>query len=86
MAQFRILCEMSDRAEVLQFINAIHARVLMVRPTWVAFETTGTPQQIEAVYQSIVGYGIVDIVSCSTAVMASAEEGVRELAGVGRYE
>jgi acetolactate synthase small subunit len=84
MAQFRILCDMSERAEVLQFINAIHARVLMVRPTWVTFEMTGTPQQIEAIYLSIVGYGIVDIVSCSTALMASAEDAVRELAEVGQ--
>jgi acetolactate synthase small subunit len=72
IALFRILCDITDRAEILQFIGAINARAIMVRPMWVAFEMVGTPQEIEGVYQSAVGYGIVYVVSSSCALMTSA--------------
>ena len=71
---FRILCDMTDRAEVLHFITALKARVVMVRPLWVAFEVIGTPQEIEGVYQSALAYGIVDVVSSSCALMTSENE------------
>lgn len=73
IALFRILCDMTCRAEVLQFITALDARALMVRPLWVAFQVVGTPQEIEGIYQSALAYGIVDIVSSSCAVMTSAD-------------
>jgi acetolactate synthase small subunit len=80
IALFRILCDMTDRAEVLHFITALNARAIMVRPLWVAFEMVGTPQEIEGVYQSAVAYGIVDVVSSSCAFMASTNhlEGERK--------
>jgi acetolactate synthase small subunit len=65
IALFRILVDISDRAEVLHFINSIGARGVMVRPSWVAFEMVGIPQEIEGIYQSLIGYGIVDLVSSS---------------------
>jgi acetolactate synthase small subunit len=71
---FRILCDMTDRSEVLHFITALNARAVMVRPLWVAFEVIGTPQEIEGVYQSALAYGIVDIVSSSCALMTSENE------------
>lgn len=74
IALFRILCDMTDRAEVLHFITAVHARAIMVRPLWVAFEVVGTPQEIEGVYQSATGYGIVDVVSSSCVLMTSENE------------
>jgi acetolactate synthase small subunit len=74
IALFRILCDITDRAEILQFISAVNARAIMVRPLWVAFEVVGTPEEIEGVYQSAVGYGIVDIVSSSCAFMASTKD------------
>jgi acetolactate synthase small subunit len=74
IALFRILCDMTGRSEILQFITAINARAVMVRPLWVAFEMVGTPQEIEGVYQSALAYGIVDIVSSSCAFMTSANE------------
>ena len=63
-----ILCDMTDRAEVLHFITAVNARAIMVRPLWVAFELVGTPLEIEGVYQSALAYGIVDLVSSSCAI------------------
>jgi acetolactate synthase small subunit len=74
MALFRILCDITDRAEILHFIHAVNARAIVVRPLWVAFEVVGTPQEIEGIYQSAVGYGIVDVVSSSCALMMSANE------------
>jgi acetolactate synthase small subunit len=74
IALFRILCDMTDRAEVLHFITALNARAIMVRPLWVAFEVVGAPQEIEGVYQSALVYGIVDVVSSWCALMASANE------------
>jgi len=74
IALFRILCDITDRAEVLHFVSAVNARAIMVRPMWVAFEIVGTPQEIEDVYQSAVGYGIVDVVSSSCSLMALANE------------
>jgi acetolactate synthase small subunit len=74
IALFRILCDMTDRAEVLHFITALNARAIMVRPLWVAFEVVGTPQEIEGVYQSALAYGIVDVVSSSCALMTSENE------------
>lgn len=69
IALFRILCDMTDRGEVLHFITALNARAVMVRPLWVAFEVVGTPLEIEGVYQSALAYGIVDVVSSSCALM-----------------
>lgn len=77
IALFRILCDMTDRAEVLQFVSAIDARVIMVRPLWVAFEVVGTPQEVEGVYQSALAYGIVDVVSSSCAFMTSENDAER---------
>jgi acetolactate synthase small subunit len=74
IALFRVLCDITDRSEILHFISAVNARAIMVRPKWVAFEVVGTPQEIEGIYQSAVGYGIVDVVSSSCALMASANE------------
>ena len=74
IALFRILCDMTDRAEVLQFISALNARAIMVRPLWVAFQVVGSPQEIEGVYQSARAYGIVDIVSSSCAIMTSTND------------
>jgi acetolactate synthase small subunit len=74
IALFRILCDITDRAEILHFIHAINARAILVRPLWVAFELVGTPQEIEGVYQSAVGYGIVDVVSSSCVLMTSENE------------
>jgi acetolactate synthase small subunit len=74
IALFRILCDMSERAEVLQFITALNARAIMVRPLWVAFQVVGSPQEIEGVYQSALAYGIVDIVSSSCAHMSTADD------------
>jgi acetolactate synthase small subunit len=80
VALFRILCDITDRAEVLHFITAINARAIMVRPLWVAFEVVGTPQEIEGVYQSAAAYGIVDVVSSSCALMTSADESQKPVA------
>ena len=74
IALFRILCDMTERAEVLQFVSALNARAIMVRPLWVALQVVGTPQEIEGVYQSALAYGIVDIVSSSCAIMTSTNE------------
>ena len=74
IALFRILCDMTERAEVLQFITALNARAIMVRPLWVAFQVVGSPQEIEGVYQSARAYGIVDIVSSSCAIMTSIND------------
>lgn len=65
IALFRILCDMTDRAEVLHLITSLNARAVMVRPRWLAFEVVGTPQEIEGIYQSALAYGIVDVVSSS---------------------
>lgn len=77
IALVRILCDITDRSEVLHFINAFHARAIMIRPLWVAFEVVGTPQEIEGIYQSALGYGIVDLVSSSCAFMTSSIESER---------
>jgi len=84
IALFRILCDITDRDEILHFIGAVNARAIMVRPMWVAFEMVGTPQEIEGVYQSAVGYGIVDVVSSSCAFMMSANAPER-IGGVTCY-
>ena len=77
IALFRILCDMTERAEVLHFITALSARAVMVRPLWLAFEVIGTPQEIEGVYQSALAYGIVDVVSSSCALMITSNESER---------
>jgi acetolactate synthase small subunit len=77
IALLRILCDITDRSEVLHFITAINARAVMVRPLWVAFEMVGSPQEIEGVYQSALAYGIVDVVSSSSAFMTSANDSER---------
>lgn len=86
IALFRILCDITDRAEVLQFVHAVNARAIMVRPMWVAFEMVGTPQEIEGVYQSAAGYGIVDVVSSSCAFMTSANDSERIAGAAGGEE
>ncbi len=47
----------------------------MIRPLWVAFEIVGTPQEIEGVYETALGYGIVDLVSSSSVFMSSTDAG-----------
>lgn len=74
IALIRVLCDMTDRAEVLHFITAANARAVMVRPLWVAFEVVGTPEEIEGIYQSTLSYGIVDVVSSSCALMTSVDD------------
>ena len=74
IALFRILCDITGRAEVLQFIHAVNARAIMIRPLWVAFEVVGASQEIEGVYQSAMGYGIVDLISSGCAFMTSAND------------
>ena len=69
IALFRILIDISDRAEVLHFINSIGARSVMIRPSSVAFEMVGICQDIEGVYRSLTGYGIVDLVSSCCVFM-----------------
>lgn len=69
IAFIRILCNITDRAEILHFISAVHARMVMIRPMWLAFELIGTPQEIEGVYQSALGYGVVDLLSSSSVLM-----------------
>jgi acetolactate synthase small subunit len=94
IALFRILCDLTERAEVLQFVSALNARVIMVRPLWVAFQVVGSPQEIEGVYQSALAYGIVDIVSSSCAIMTAISDTDRdtnvafmeEAAGCARLE
>lgn len=73
LALVRILCDMTERAEVLQFITAVNAKAIMVRPLWVAFEVVGTPQEIEGIYQSARAYGIVDLVSPCCAHMTATD-------------
>jgi acetolactate synthase small subunit len=74
IALFRILCDITGRAEVLQFVGALKARAVTIRPLWVAFEMVGTPEEIEGVYQSALGYGIVDVVSAGCALMTSTND------------
>lgn len=74
IALFRILCDITDRADVLHFITALNARTLAIRPRWVAFELVGAPHEIEGVYQSAQGYGIVDLVSSSCAFITSTND------------
>ena len=74
IALFRILCDIHDRADLLQFITALNARTVTIRPQWVAFELVGSPHEIEGVYQSAQGYGIVDVVSSSCAFMTSQSD------------
>jgi Small subunit of acetolactate synthase len=50
VAMLRILCDITDRAEILHFVHGVNARAIMVRPRWIAFEMTGTPQEIEGIY------------------------------------
>ncbi len=70
-ALFRLRCDISERGGLLHFINALDARLLMIRPLWVAFEVVGTPSEVEGIYQSALGYGLVDQVSSSSIFMAS---------------
>jgi len=83
-AWFRILCDITERAEILHFVNSINAQSVMVRPSWVAFEMVGAPEEIEGVYQTAAGYGIVDVVSSSCVFMASTDEPER-VAGAAWY-
>jgi acetolactate synthase small subunit len=78
IALFRILCDITGRAEVLQFFSALKARSVTIRPLWVAFEVVGTPEEIEGVYQSARVYGIVDVVSAGCALMTSANDAEAE--------
>ena len=64
-ALLRVRCDIGKRDELLDFIGAFNARVLMVRPLWLCFEIVGTPAEVEDVYQSCLGYGVVDQVSSS---------------------
>jgi acetolactate synthase small subunit len=80
IAQFRVHCDISDRAELLHFIQALDARALMIRPLWVAFEAVGTPCEVEGIYQSALGYGLVDLVSSSCSLMVSRYESKRSQA------
>ena len=73
LALLRVLCDVTERAEVLQFIGALNARAIMVRPLWVAFEVVGTAQEIEGIYQSARAYGMVDLVSSACAFMTAAD-------------
>jgi acetolactate synthase small subunit len=82
IALFRILCDMTDRAEVLRFITAVSARAIIVRPLWVAFEAVGTPLEIKGVYQSALAYGIVDLVSSSCALMTSTDDDRRDSSSI----
>ena len=77
IALFRVRCEISERDELLHFIGALDARVLMIRPLWVAFEVIGMPSEVEGIYQSVLGYGIVDQVSPSRAFLVSGYESNR---------
>lgn len=84
IALLRILCDVTERAEVLQFVNAVGGRVVMVRPMWVAFEMVGTSHEIEGIYQSALPYGIVDIVSSSCAFMTATDECQRDTGSIER--
>ncbi len=66
IALLRVRCDISERDEVLHFITAMGGRTIMIRPLWVAFEIVGMPQEIEGVYETALGYGIVDLVSSSS--------------------
>jgi acetolactate synthase small subunit len=72
IALLRVRCDISERDEVLHFMSALNARMLMIRPLWVVFEVIGTPQEVEGIYQSALGYGLVDLVSSSCAFMGAA--------------
>jgi hypothetical protein len=66
-ALFRLRCDISARDEVLHFISALDARLLMIRPLWVAFEVVGTSNEVEGIYQSALGYGLLDQMLCPAA-------------------
>jgi acetolactate synthase small subunit len=74
IALMRILCDRTERAEVLQFASALKARTVTIRPLWVAFEVAGSPEEIEGIYQSARGYGIVDVVSAGCALMTNTND------------
>jgi acetolactate synthase small subunit len=74
IVSIRILCDMTGRAEVLQFVAALGARTVMIRPMCVAFEVAGSPVEIDGVYQSARGYGIVDVLSAGCAMMTSTND------------
>ena len=61
----RILCNITDRSEILHFIQALGAHAIMVRRMWVAREVVGSLEEIEGAVRSARGYGIVDVVSPS---------------------
>lgn len=65
IALFRFRCDITERNDLLHFISALGARVLVIRPLWLVFEIIGTPQEVEGVYQSTLGYGVVDQISAS---------------------
>lgn len=73
IALLRILSDITDRAEILHLVQAVGARAIQIRPSWVAFEMVGTPEEVEGVYQSAQGYGIVDVVSLSCAFMTAKD-------------
>ena len=74
IALFRVRCDIFERDELLHFIGAIHVRILVIRPLWVAFEAAGTPSEVEGIYQSVLAYGVVDQVSSSWTFLASGYE------------
>jgi acetolactate synthase small subunit len=86
IALFRVRCDIFDRNELLHFISALGARALMIRPLWVAFEVIGTPCEVEGIYQSAMGYGLVDLVSFSCAFMTSDYEIERTRNSAGAAE
>jgi acetolactate synthase small subunit len=71
VALLRVRCDISKRNELLHFIGAFSARVLMIRPLWLCFEIAGTPAEVEDIYQSCLGYGTVDQVASSCIFLAS---------------
>ncbi len=70
IALFRFRCDITERNDLLNFISALGARVLVIRPLWLVFEIIGTPQEVEGVYQSTLGYGVVDQISASCIFVA----------------
>jgi acetolactate synthase small subunit len=73
IALLRVRCDISERDEILHFIAAIAARTIMIRPLWLAFEVVGTPQEVEGIYQTALGYGMVDLVSSSSVFISSSD-------------
>ena len=69
LAMFRVLCDQESRLPLLQVISSMGAQVIAVRPGWVAFQVSGSPQDIEGLRASLLPYGLVEAISAaSTAV------------------